>query len=88
MVKWLTKLYASDRQFTQREQLLLANSTAMYNSTSIDISQRTTTTCSQAQLAQEYDFKQLWAQMVIYAGGNAAVLMGNNCLLQQLYAVG
>ena len=48
MEKWLTKLYASDGQLTltQRDQLLLANSTAMHNSTSIDISQRTTTTHS------------------------------------------
>ena len=57
MRKMVTRFYASDRQFIGGKEVLLANSTAMYNSTSLDISQRTTTIYSQAQLAQEYNFK-------------------------------
>ena len=88
MSKLLTQHYTLEKQLTRRRELLLVNSTAMYNSTSLDISQRTTTIHSQAQLAQEYNLQQLRAQIVVYAGGNGAVLTRNNCLFQQLYSIG
>ena len=80
-------MYAA-KQLTEDQKILLSNSTAYLNSTSIDISQQTTTTLSQAQSAQEFDYQQLRAQIVIYAGGNPNVLTHNNGLFQQLYAAG
>ena len=87
MGKFLNNMYAA-KQLTEDQKILLSNSTDFLNSTSIDISQRTTTPLSQTQSAQEYDFQQLQTHIVVYAGGDGAVLTRNNGLFQNLYSVG
>ena len=87
MQNFLNNMYAT-RQLTEDQKILLPITAAYLNSTSIDISQRTTTPLSQTQSAQEYDFQQLQADLVVYAGGDGAVLTRNNGLFQNLYSVG
>ena len=79
---------ASGRELTKKDKLLLVAHISMWNSTQIDFSQKTTTTHSLSQAAQDFDFQQLRNQVVVYAGGNGGVLCCNRDLFQDLYSVG
>ena len=78
----------SGTELTKNGGLLFAAHTSMWNNIQMGFGQKTTTTHSLSQVAQEFDFQHLRHQVVVYAGGDIGVLLCNRGLFQDQYSIG